>query len=64
MIEISITFKDSERSLTKRFMEYNTMFFDRESEKLKELVDEVSQEFKGNVETDAPDITIKAKMVW
>jgi hypothetical protein len=64
MIEISITIKDSERTLTKRFPEYDPILFDRNNERLCAMVDEVTQEFKGNTETDSPDIIIKSKMTW
>lgn len=64
MIEISITLKDSERTLTKKFLDYSHLQFSRGNEELIKMVEEVSREFKGDVDLESPDITIKAKMIW
>lgn len=65
MIELSITIKDEERTLTKKEILYDTnLVFSRNNEILLSLVEGVVQEFKGDVQADSPDIIIRAKMVW
>ena len=65
MIELSITIKDEERTLTKKEILYDTnLVFSRNNEVLLSLVESVIQEFKGDVQADSPDIIIRAKMVW
>ena len=64
MIELSITFKDSERTLTKKSLNYNSFLLAKDNEELLKMVEDVALEFKGEVETESPDITVKAKMTW
>ena len=64
MIEYSITVKDSERTLTKRFTSPNSLVVSRNNEELLDTITQVVQEFKGDISIESPDITIKAKMIW
>ena len=64
MIELSITVKDEERTLTKKFTIYDVLILSLESEALKDLVQEVVKEFGGDLENDAPKITVRAVLVY
>lgn len=61
MLELSITVKGEDSTLTKKFLEYDSdIYFSHDSKELQELVAQVHSEYKGNI-----DVTvIKGKMLW
>ena len=61
-IELSITVKDSERTLTRKEVLEEGIFVSRESPYLFAKVQEVVQEFSGDVKIDSPDIIVRLKM--
>lgn len=64
MIELSITVKDEERTLTKKEVVYDVVILSQANEELLQKVQYVIDEFGSDPNQEAPDVTIKAKMVW
>ena len=60
MIELSITVKNEEKSMTKKALLYETLNLDTSDEKLQSMVREAQKEFG----MDATDTLVRAKMVW
>lgn len=63
-IELSITVKDAERTLTKKEPLYEGFFMSSEDPILIRKIREVVNEFGGNLEIDAPKIIVKAVLVY
>lgn len=64
MIELSITVKDEERTLTKKEVVYDVVILSQANEELLHKVQAVIDEFGSEPNQEAPDVKIKAKMVW
>lgn len=62
MIELSITIKDEEETLTQKFLLYDPITLSIEDKSLVDMVKGVQGKFKGNLE--ASDITVKTRMAW
>lgn len=59
MIELTVKLADNERKYSKKFLTYNSLDLNIESQYLKDLIAECSEDFKG----DPEDIVIIARMV-
>lgn len=59
MIEITVKLADNERKYSKKFLTYNSLDLNPDSQYLKDLIAECSEDFKGNPE----DIIILTKMI-
>ena len=64
MIDLSITVKDDERTLTKKFTIYDCLVLSTNDAILHAMVEEVVREFGGDLEHDAPKITVRAVLVY
>lgn len=63
MIELAITVKDEERTLTKKFPVYQPLILSLHDEVLKSFINEVVMEFGGDLDNGAPDIIARTKMI-
>ncbi len=64
MIELSIKIKDEKSSLTEKHLCYDALLISRESAQLHDLVKDALEKFKQEPQAEAPDVTIKIKMIW
>jgi hypothetical protein len=64
MIELSIKVKDEKSSLVEKHLVYETLILHRDDSFLRQCVSDAMDKFKKDPESEAPDITIKIKMVW
>lgn len=62
MIEVAVTIKDEEVSMTEKFLIYEPFLVSHDDESLKELVKQTQDKIKANL--NDPDIMIKIKFPW
>lgn len=62
MIEVAVTIKDEEVSMTEKFLMYEPFMVDHNDATLKELVKQTQDKIKADL--NDPDIMIKIKFPW
>lgn len=66
MIELTIQVKNTDTSMTDKFLEYDELTFSRDDPKLRSLVEITKQRFlKATASEDGDlDIWVRTKMMW
>lgn len=63
VVELSITLKDEERTLTLKHIIYGEIIMDPNDFVLQGLIKEAVEEFGGDLESSSPKITVRASLV-